>query len=148
MIWQKIREIAPRRLLLIGAIRGTLHRSLLTLLHISPHMSSGSARIEQRCTPSHCDSRGQSFTREAMLGGRMRISPIMKHCTCTIQRLHVNIRARGCARDSLTSASNIRNEGFQLITWKNHASNSAVIVPKLKTGFITTVMVLRYQERD
>ena len=35
-----------------------------------------------------------------------------------------------------------RTEGFQLITSKHHASNSAVIVPKLKAGFIITGMAL------
>lgn len=34
------------------------------------------------------------------------------------------------------------NEGFQLITSKHHASNSAVIVSKLKAGFMITGMTL------
>lgn len=35
-----------------------------------------------------------------------------------------------------------RAEGFQLITSKHHASNSAVLVPKLKAGFIITGLTL------
>jgi RimJ/RimL family protein N-acetyltransferase len=35
-----------------------------------------------------------------------------------------------------------RDEGFQLVTSKHYASNNAVIVPKLKAGFIITGMAL------
>jgi RimJ/RimL family protein N-acetyltransferase len=35
-----------------------------------------------------------------------------------------------------------REKGFQLVTSKHYASNNAVIVPKLKAGFIITGMAL------
>ncbi|MFN4985131.1 MAG: GNAT family N-acetyltransferase [Ignavibacteria bacterium] len=61
-------------------------------------------------------------------------------CNTAIAQEH---RSKGLYKQVLQHVlSKAKAEGFQLVTSKHYASNNAIIVPKLKAGFIITGMSL------